>query len=603
MSELYESALTGAEVDAGIALAETALQPEDVGNAAALDVGTTNGTVAAGDHSHSGVYEAADATILKEADVVNALDSTSTTAPLSAAQGKALEDGKLAKTELNNVTNQAQQFRHGFPNRTDTTLAFDNDTHVFTLGVATTATIYINGVPYTLASPGLTIDLDSKTLSSGLWFIWAEVSGGAAVLNAAKSAWDITGLTAIPVATVYWNGAAGAICDERHGADRNLPFHKAWHQTVGARIVNDGSFAQTRPTTSNDGQIELVEGILWDEDIDNEVTTAQGKLVRNWYETDSGVWTWADGTANSGYDRPYIWNSGTSLLQYPKSDSSYTLTDCASNRFIAVWVYASNDTTRPIYVVTPALAATYSTLSNARNATAPVLPFAPELKLLYRWIYRGDGEYQEAADYRTAFTLPSGGVSSPVAAAVQFAPTDTISATNVQAAIEELNTEKSAIKTIRQFIPLDNQPPATAFATLDTRNSVAVLDFDDGATNEAAVFVGVVPEGANLASGIMARIFWTATTATSGDCRWGVQFEKYGTDIDADSFDTATEAHTACSGTSGIAVMTEITCTTIDSLAAGDQFRVKVYRDSSDTSNDTMSGDAELIAVELRGVA
>ncbi len=158
-------------------------------------------------------------------------------------------------------------------------------------------------------------------------------------------------------------------------------------------------------------------------------------------------------------------------------------------------------------------------------------------------------------------------------------------------------------KTLAIFTPIVSQPPATAFATLDTRNSIAVLDFDDGATNESTVFVGIIPEGADLSSGILARIFWMATSATSGACRWGVAFEKYGTDNDADSFDTATEAHTTTSGTSGIAVITEITATSIDSLAAGDQFRLMVYRDSSDTTNDTLTGDAELIAVELRVVA
>lgn len=161
----------------------------------------------------------------------------------------------------------------------------------------------------------------------------------------------------------------------------------------------------------------------------------------------------------------------------------------------------------------------------------------------------------------------------------------------------------SGTKTLAVFTPMVSQPPATAFATLDTRNSIAVLDFDDGATNEATTFVSIIPEGANLTSGILVRIFWMATSATSGVCRWGAQFEKYGTDNDADSFDTAIEGHTTCSGTSGIAVVTELTATSIDSLAAGDQYRLKVYRDSSDTSNDTMTGDAELIAVELRGVA
>jgi hypothetical protein len=146
---------------------------------------------------------------------------------------------------------------------------------------------------------------------------------------------------------------------------------------------------------------------------------------------------------------------------------------------------------------------------------------------------------------------------------------------------------------------MHNQPPATNFATLDTRNSIAVLDFDD-TTSESAVFVGVIPEGTNLTSGLKVRIFWSATSATTGQVKWGVQFEKYGTDTDSDSFDTATTAYTAASGTSGIVVVTEITCTTIDSIAAGDQFRIKVYRDVADTTNDTMSGDAELVALEVR---
>lgn len=158
-------------------------------------------------------------------------------------------------------------------------------------------------------------------------------------------------------------------------------------------------------------------------------------------------------------------------------------------------------------------------------------------------------------------------------------------------------------KTYAVFTPSDNQPPATNFATLDTRNSILVLDFDDGATNEAAHFVGILPHGANLSSGLKVRIHWMATSATSGNCRWGVQFERAGTDNDADSFDTATEAHSATSATSGIETVTEITATAIDSLAAGDRFRLKVYRDSSDTTNDTMSGDAELIAVEVRSAA
>jgi hypothetical protein len=147
--------------------------------------------------------------------------------------------------------------------------------------------------------------------------------------------------------------------------------------------------------------------------------------------------------------------------------------------------------------------------------------------------------------------------------------------------------------------PMDNEPPASAFATLDTRNSIPVLDFDS-ATDESAVFAGIVPEGLSLASGIVARIGWAASTATSGNVRWRVQFERRTTDQDADSWDTATEATVAANATSGVVTVTEITCTTIDSLVAGDSFRVRVTRVGTDATNDTMTGDAELFALELR---
>ncbi len=164
-------------------------------------------------------------------------------------------------------------------------------------------------------------------------------------------------------------------------------------------------------------------------------------------------------------------------------------------------------------------------------------------------------------------------------------------------------TNYLASKTLARFTAAkDNQPPATAFATLDTRNSIAVLDFD-AATDEAAIFSGVIPDYADLSSGLKIRLAWMATTATSGNVRWGVQFMRCDTDLDADSFDTATLTTSAANGTSGIVTISEITATAIDSLAVGDTFRIKIYRDADDATNDTMTGDAELIAVEVQQVA
>ena len=113
---------------------------------------------------------------------------------------------------------------------------------------------------------------------------------------------------------------------------------------------------------------------------------------------------------------------------------------------------------------------------------------------------------------------------------------------------------------------------------------------------------GVMPEGASLGSGLKVRIHWLATSATSGDVKWGARFEAMTTDLDSDSFDTETTGTGTANGTSGVETVTEITCTTIDSVAAGGMYRLRIARKPSDGS-DTMTGDAEIVAVEVRSAA
>jgi len=148
-----------------------------------------------------------------------------------------------------------------------------------------------------------------------------------------------------------------------------------------------------------------------------------------------------------------------------------------------------------------------------------------------------------------------------------------------------------------------NQPPASNFATLDLRNSISVLDFD-ASTAEAAVFLGVLPRH-YAGGGLTVTIIWAASSATSGNCKWNAEIERIadgGHDIDADSFASAQTATEATNGTSGIATYTTIAFTSgaqMDSLAAGEAFRLRVTRDAAD-GGDTMTGDAELLAVEIK---
>jgi hypothetical protein len=165
----------------------------------------------------------------------------------------------------------------------------------------------------------------------------------------------------------------------------------------------------------------------------------------------------------------------------------------------------------------------------------------------------------------------------------------------------EINTTRDTLETRTSELE-EARKEINTLRELVNAAEAKVVDFD-AAVDESAIFSGVIPENANLASGLQISLAWMATSATSGNCRWGVQIERCTTDLDTDSFDTATEATGAANGTSGIATLTSITVTAIDGLTAGDTFRIRVFRNADDATNDTMTGDAELIAVEVRSAA
>lgn len=155
---------------------------------------------------------------------------------------------------------------------------------------------------------------------------------------------------------------------------------------------------------------------------------------------------------------------------------------------------------------------------------------------------------------------------------------------------------------------LDNQPPSSNYAVLDTRNSHPVLAFD-AAADEAAVFAGMFPGPDKLGnrSTYDVVIVWMAASATSGDVVWEASFETdsaapwggVGQDLDSDSFNSAITATATCSSTSGILKTTVLSGLTIDLASAMSQFRLKVQRLGSNGS-DTMAGDAQLLRAYMR---
>ena len=156
--------------------------------------------------------------------------------------------------------------------------------------------------------------------------------------------------------------------------------------------------------------------------------------------------------------------------------------------------------------------------------------------------------------------------------------------------------------TLLIFTPQANAPPATSYATFDTRNAHLVLDFD-GAADEEAVFTGIMPANYD-GGGLTVKVHVAFTTATSGTANIECHLERItGLDIDGDSFATFQDVEVTANGTSGIEVVGSITFTSgaqMDSIVVGDLFRLKIRRDADGTNGtDDIVTDMELLGIEV----
>lgn len=156
--------------------------------------------------------------------------------------------------------------------------------------------------------------------------------------------------------------------------------------------------------------------------------------------------------------------------------------------------------------------------------------------------------------------------------------------------------------TLAIFTPLHNEPPSSNPATLDIRNQHPVLDFD-AATNESAVFSGVMPRNYG-GGGLTVYIHYAMSSAVANTVDWDAAFERIGDqqqDLDSDGFAAANSVdNTTVPGTSGLVDIVNISFTDgadMDSIAVGEGYRIKVTRDAT---NDDAAGDAELRFVEIK---
>lgn len=152
--------------------------------------------------------------------------------------------------------------------------------------------------------------------------------------------------------------------------------------------------------------------------------------------------------------------------------------------------------------------------------------------------------------------------------------------------------------------PYSAEFPASNFPALTLSNRRPVLAFDAG-TDETAYWSFIAPQG--ITGTITCVVTYAMASATTGAVYWQAALEAItaadAVDTDATtSFDTANSGNGTVPATAGYIQQISITMTNADSIAAGDYVRLSVNRDA-DNASDTATGDAYLLAVEIRDAA
>jgi hypothetical protein len=148
--------------------------------------------------------------------------------------------------------------------------------------------------------------------------------------------------------------------------------------------------------------------------------------------------------------------------------------------------------------------------------------------------------------------------------------------------------------------------PAANFPQLLHVNRRPALAFD-AAVDEACFWSLIAPQG--LTASVTAVITYMMASAIAGKVDFEISIEAVSdndaVDLDAvASFDAAnTITAPTVPGTAGYIDQITISLANLDSLAAGDYFRLSLSRDANDATNDTAAGDCYVLSVELRDSA
>jgi anaerobic selenocysteine-containing dehydrogenase len=137
-----------------------------------------------------------------------------------------------------------------------------------------------------------------------------------------------------------------------------------------------------------------------------------------------------------------------------------------------------------------------------------------------------------------------------------------------------------------------------------TNFPVESMAYDGGSTNESA-YVKFMASNYGSGNVTVDVVWYTNSAQTSGNVVWGAALaaitpDTDSQDVETKAFATANTVQDSHLGTTAQRVhRASITVSNLDSIAANDYVCLWLYRNASDTSNDTLAADANVLMVEV----
>lgn len=298
----------------------------------------------------------------------------------------------------------------GFINRTDSVISFNNSLRKFIIQPSSP------GGQYIIYNDGVRIVKNSTEeleipASTNLYFIFFDKS-----TNALGYSTTYNTSTQIPIAQVYWNNTDNKVVyfgEERHGIRMDNATHKYLHNVMGTQYISGLSISNYslsgNGSTDSDATISISNGIIYDEDIEANITNSAtpsnpfeqildpvAQIPVYYRSGDPGIWT--DTSANN-----FPLKVGTTAQYNLDTGGLWTVEDSpnpTNDRYVASWICATTQENAPIIAIMGQRIDSSIEQAKSNNSWGNLslsgLPIA-ELRPLYRLIYDTKSTFSNGA--------------------------------------------------------------------------------------------------------------------------------------------------------------------------------------------------------------